>query len=108
LACAIYPMPTIERLIHDGNVWTVTCSGCRTALAVVITCPTLQDPPAPRSTESRSPTPTTPRTAPAASTPSAATGGAWTRARAARAPRRWLRPHRARNHLRSALLLLRD
>jgi hypothetical protein len=44
LACAIYPMPSIERLIHDGNVWTVTCSGCRTALAVVITCPLCKTP----------------------------------------------------------------
>lgn len=39
LACALYPMPDIERLVDDGNYWTVTCQGCRTALAVVITCP---------------------------------------------------------------------
>ena len=39
LACAVYPMPVIERLVHDGNFRSVTCDGCRTALAIVITCP---------------------------------------------------------------------
>ncbi|MFC9131853.1 hypothetical protein ACFT4A_34160 [Streptomyces sp. NPDC057099] len=44
LACATYPMPAIERLVHDGAVHPVSCSGCRTALAVVITCPSCQTP----------------------------------------------------------------
>ncbi|MFJ8856342.1 hypothetical protein [Streptomyces sp. NPDC102437] len=44
LACAVYPMPVIDRLVHDGDHWSVTCPGCRTALAIVITCPLCKTP----------------------------------------------------------------
>ncbi|MFE7268744.1 hypothetical protein ACFU9B_43490 [Streptomyces sp. NPDC057592] len=43
-ACAVHPAPVVERLIHDGYVWSVTCPGCRTALAIVITCPLCKTP----------------------------------------------------------------
>jgi hypothetical protein len=44
LACAVYPMPAIETLVHDGKFHSATCSGCRVALAIVITCPLCQAP----------------------------------------------------------------
>lgn len=44
LACAVYPMPAIERLVHDADVWAVTCPGCKAVLAVVITCPLCKTP----------------------------------------------------------------
>lgn len=44
LACAVYPMPAIERLVHDGDFMTVSCTGCREALAPVITCPLCKTP----------------------------------------------------------------
>jgi len=48
LACAVYPMPAIERLEHqeftDTEFWPVTCPGCKAAMAVVFTCPLCKTP----------------------------------------------------------------
>jgi Protein of unknown function (DUF3307) len=43
-ACAVYPAPAATRLVHDADVWPVTCPGCKTALAIVITCPLCKTP----------------------------------------------------------------
>ncbi|MFM9735209.1 hypothetical protein [Streptomyces niveiscabiei] len=44
LACTVYPLPDIDRVAGDRDVWTVTCGGCRAALAVVVTCPLCRTP----------------------------------------------------------------
>ncbi|MBU3865548.1 hypothetical protein KN815_16120 [Streptomyces sp. 4503] len=44
LACLVSPLPTIERLVHDGDYYRVTCQKCRIALAIVITCPLCKTP----------------------------------------------------------------
>jgi hypothetical protein len=43
-ACAVYPAPTVDRLVHDAEFRPVTCTGCKAALAVVITCPLCKTP----------------------------------------------------------------
>ncbi|GAA1377169.1 hypothetical protein ACFPK5_00420 [Streptomyces beijiangensis] len=47
-ACAVDPVPTVERLEHnelsDTEFWPITCPGCKDAVAVVITCPLCKTP----------------------------------------------------------------